>query len=79
MAVSNMEKHHRQCVAPIAATGSNLNLIRCKLAEFTLEGISEGAFIKILYETSAMFAYATSFVNNFLEASTFSLVLELEC
>lgn len=78
MAVSNMEEHHRWCVAPSAATGSNLSLIRCKLAEFTLEDGSEGAFIKILYKTSAVFACATSFVNNLLEASTFSLALELE-
>lgn len=48
MAVSNMEEYQRWCVAPGAAKGSNLSLIRCKLAEFTLEDVSEGAFIKIL-------------------------------
>lgn len=79
MALSNTKEHHRQCVAPSAATGSNLSLIRYKLAEFTLEYVSKEVFIKTVYKTSAMFACATSFFINLLEASTFSLALELEC
>lgn len=62
-----MEEHHRQCVAPSAATGSNLSLIKCKLAEFTLEVVSEGAFIKILYKTSILFLVPLHLSSTFLK------------
>lgn len=64
MALSNMEEHDRQCIAPSAATGSNLILIKCK---FTLEDVSEGAFIKILYKTSAMFLVPLHLSSTFLK------------
>lgn len=61
-----MEEHHRLCDAPSGATGSNLSLIKCKLAEFTLEDVSEGAFIKILYKTSAIFLVSPLLSSTFL-------------